>query len=67
MNQLIPFADEDIQSSARKDIDRLLKQQRKEIAIAELVDTPFSGWWECTSAFLKRVGIETLVSLSPDY
>lgn len=67
MNQLIPFADEDIQSSARKDIDRLLKQQRKEIAIAELVDAPFSGWWECTSAFLKWVGIETLVSLSPDY
>lgn len=67
MNQLIPFADEDIQSSARKDIDRLLKQQRKEIAIAELVDAPFSGWWECTSAFLKGVGIETLVSLSPDY
>lgn len=67
MNQLIPFADEDIQSSARKDIDRLLKQQRKEIALAELVDAPFSGWWERTSAFLKGVGIETLVSLSPDY
>ncbi len=67
MNQLIPFADEDIQSSARKDIDRLLKKQRQEIAIAELVDAPFSGWWECTSAFLKGVGIETLVSLSPDY
>lgn len=67
MNQLIPFADEDIQSSARKDIDRLLKQQRKEIALAELVDAPLSGWWERTSEFLKGVGIETLVSLSPDY
>jgi superfamily I DNA/RNA helicase len=67
MNQLIPFADEEIQSSARKDLDRLVKQQRKEIAIAELLDEPFTGWWECVRAFLKQVRIETLVSLSPDY
>ena len=67
MNQLIPFADEEIQLSARKDVDRLVKQQRKEIAIAELVDEPFSGWWEFVQAFLKQVSIETLVSLSPDY
>lgn len=67
MNQLIPFADEEIQSNARKDLDLLVKQQRKEIAIAELVDEPFSGWWEYVRAFLNQVSIETLVSLSPDY
>ncbi len=67
MNQLIPFADDEIQSNARKDLDRLVKQQRKEIAIAELVVEPFSGWWEFVRAFLKQVSIETLVSLSPDY
>lgn len=67
MNQLIPFADEDIQSNARKDLDRLIKQQRKEIAIAELVEEPFSGWWEFVRVFLKQVSIETLVSLSQDY
>lgn len=67
MNQLIPFADEEIQSNARKDLDQLVKQQRKEIAIAELVDEPFSGWWKFVQAFLKQVSIETLVSLSPDY
>lgn len=67
MNQLIPFADEEIQLNARKDLDRLVKQQRKEIAIAELVDEPFSGWWEFVLVFLKQVSIETLVSLSPDY
>lgn len=67
MNQLIPFADEEIQSNARKDLDLLVKQQRKEIAIAELVDQLFSGWWEYVRAFLKQVSIETLVSLSPDY
>jgi superfamily I DNA/RNA helicase len=67
MNQLIPFADEEIQSNARKDLDRLVKKQRKEIAIAELVDEPFSGWRKFVRAFLKQVSIETLVSLSPDY
>ena len=67
MNQLIPFVDEDIQSNARKDLYRLIKQQRKEIAIAELVDESFSGWWEFVLVFLKQVSIETLVSLSPDY
>lgn len=67
MNQLIPFADEEIQSNARKALDRLVKQQRKELAITELVDEPFSGWWEFVWAFLKQVSMETLVSLSPDY
>lgn len=67
MNQLIPFADEDIQSNARKDLDRLVKQHRKEIANAELVDEPFSGWWKFVQAFLERISTETLVSLSPDY
>lgn len=67
MNQLIPFADEEIQSNARKELDQLVKQQRKEIATAKLFDESFSGWQEYVRAFLKKVGIETLVSLSPDY
>ncbi len=67
MNQLIPFADEEIQSNARKNLDRFVKQQRKETAIAELVDEPFSGWWKSVQAFLKHVSNETLVSLSQDY
>lgn len=67
MNQLIPFADEDIQSNARQDFDRLVKQQRKDAAIAELVEEPFSGWWKFVQAFMKHVSIETMVSLSPDY
>lgn len=67
MNQLIHFADEDIQSNARKDLDRLIKQQRKEAAIADLIVEPFSGWWEFVRAFLKQISLETLVALSPDY
>lgn len=67
MNQLVPFADEEIQSNARKDLDRLIKQQRKDAAIADLIDEPFSGWWEFVRAFLKQISFETLVALSPDY
>ncbi|MEQ3637117.1 MAG: ATP-dependent helicase [Marinobacter sp.] len=67
MNQLVPFADDDIQSTARKDLDRLIKQQRKEVSITELLGEPFSGWQEYVRAFLKQVSIETLVALSPDY
>ncbi|MGR2682597.1 UvrD-helicase domain-containing protein [Chromobacterium haemolyticum] len=67
MNQLVPFADEEIQTNARKDLDRLIKQQRKEAAIADLIAGPFSGWWEFVRAFLKQISIETLVALSPDY
>ena len=67
MNQLIPFADDEVQSNTRKDLDRLIKQQRKNTAIAELLDVPFSGWWESVRAFLKQVSTETLSALSPDY
>ena len=67
MNQLLPFADEEIQSNSRKDLDRLVKQQRKEIATTESVGGPLSGWWDFVRAFLKQVSIETLASLSPDY
>lgn len=67
MNQLVPFADDEVQSNARKDLDRLIKKQRKEAAIVELIAEPFAGWWEAVLAFLKQVGLETLVALSPDY
>ncbi|RKQ38998.1 UvrD-helicase domain-containing protein [Enterobacter sp. R1(2018)] len=67
MNQLIPFADEKVQSSARKDLDRLLKKQRKEAASAEQLDSPFSCWWKFVKAFLKHIGSDTIVALSPDY
>lgn len=66
-NQLIPFADEDIQSNARKDLDQLIRRQRKESMADSLLDQPFASWWKFVQAFLKQVSIETLVSLSPDY
>lgn len=67
MNQLMPFADDEIQAGTRQDLDRCIRKQRKEAALIELIDGPFSGWWGYVQEFLKQVGIETLVALSPDY
>lgn len=67
MNQLVPFADDEIQANVRQDLDRLIKKQRKDAAITELIAEPFSGWWDSVRTFLSQVGIETLVALSPDY
>ncbi|MCU6434618.1 ATP-dependent helicase [Undibacterium sp. Jales W-56] len=67
MNQLVPFADDEIQANTRRDFDRLIKAQRKSTALLELIDEPFSSWWESVRVFLNQVGIETLVALSPDY
>lgn len=67
MNQLIPFADEEVQSCARKDLDRLLKKQRKEATSAEQLDSPLSCWWKFVKEFLKHIGTDTIVALSPDY
>ncbi|RXA93742.1 MULTISPECIES: ATP-dependent helicase [Yersinia] len=67
MNQLIPFADEEIQSSARKEFDRLIKQQRKEADVSELIDSRFSGWWGNVKTFLTHISSGTLTALSSDY
>ncbi|EMH8208214.1 MULTISPECIES: UvrD-helicase domain-containing protein [Morganellaceae] len=67
MNQLIPFADEGIQSSARKDLDLLIRKQRKIVFNARSTELPFSDWWQLAIDFLKNTSIETLVALSPEY
>lgn len=65
-SQLIPFADEELQSNARHDLDQLIRQQRKDAAVNNLLE-PFAGWWTFVRAFLKHVSVETVVALSPDY
>ncbi|MBF0147962.1 MAG: ATP-dependent helicase [Magnetococcales bacterium] len=63
-DQLIPFDDEETQAHALRNINQLIKKQRKEIDKSVL---PFSGWWEFVQVFLKQMSIETLVALSADY
>nr|WP_186354315.1 ATP-dependent helicase [Pseudomonas lactis] len=67
MDQLIPYADEELQASVRQDLGRFIKIQRKNVAIADLIGESFEGWWETAKALLQHIGLETLTALSPDY
>lgn len=67
MNQLVPFADEEIQTSVRKGLDQLIRKHRKEVSDAKKTEAPFSQWWRFVRALLKHIGLQTLVALSPDY
>lgn len=67
MNQLTPFADEEVQSSVRQDFHRFISKQRKDASLIKALGEPLVGWWESVRTFLRKVGIETLSALSPDY
>lgn len=67
INQLVPFGDDDIQSGARRDMLKILKQQREKVATASIFGDRYADWWGSVLAFLTQVGKETLVALSPDY
>ncbi|WP_413728310.1 UvrD-helicase domain-containing protein [Sodalis sp. RH19] len=67
MAQLSPFADDEMQANFRQSLDRMLKQNRNSVASVEMIGDSFSGWWELVGTFLKKLGMETLTSLSPDY
>lgn len=63
MNTISPFLDDESQIDSRQSVETLLREQKKRINAAE----SFSGWWDFARAFLKHIGIETLVALSSDY
>lgn len=67
INQLVPFADDEVQSASRRDVLKVLKQQRAKASIASLIGDPYADWWGFVRGFLNHVGRETLVALSPDY
>ena len=67
MKQLIPFADENVQSSVRQDFQRFIAEQRRSAALVASLGEPFVGRWDSVCAFLDKVGIETLSALSSDY
>lgn len=67
MAQLIPFADDDVQSSIRQDFQRFIAEQRRSAAQVASLGEPSMGWWDFVRAFLNKVGIETLSALSHDY
>jgi superfamily I DNA/RNA helicase len=67
MEQLVPFADDDVQSSVRQDFQHFIAEQRKNAGLVESLGEPRTGWWDSVCVFLGKVGIETLSALSPDY
>jgi superfamily I DNA/RNA helicase len=67
MNQLIPFSDDEMQSSARSNFQYFFKEQLKSVAAVESLGDPFTGWWDLVRGFLNNIGLEALVALSPDY
>ncbi len=67
MAQIIPFADEDIQSGILQDFHRFIAEQRRNAALSTALGDPFTGFWDFVRSFLNKVGIETLSALSPDY
>lgn len=67
MNQLLPFADEEVQSDSQRSLQQFMKEQRKRIAVNSLVENPADRWWEYSCDFLAQIGSDTLIGLSPDY
>ncbi|WP_371750848.1 UvrD-helicase domain-containing protein [Snodgrassella alvi] len=67
MNQLIPFTNEDIQSSARKNFFSLIKKHRKEVSKVRQTAFPFSEYRGFVNDFLKCLENQTIMSLSADY
>lgn len=67
MNQLTPFASDEVRSDVFQDFQRFIKAQRKSVLTAELIDEKSSDWWGSVCSFLDKIGIEALVALSPDY
>jgi len=67
MAQLIPFADDDVQSSIRQDYQSFIAEQRRNVAQVASLAEPFMGWWDFVHTFLETVGMVTLSALSHDY
>ena len=67
MNQLVAYSDDDGQASARQDWQRFIKAERKKANEVDAIDDSFSVRWPFAISFLKKVGIDMLTGLSPDY
>lgn len=65
--KLLPLPDYEEESNVRQAFQRFISEQRKSVALLELISDPFEDWWGFSEKFLEKVGIETLTALSPDY
>lgn len=65
--QLISFTDYYSQFSVQHNFARFIQQQRLKFLNNKATGAPFSGWIESVNQFLKMIGIQHLITLSPDY
>lgn len=67
MNQIIPFADDESQSSFRQDFQQFIKAKRADATLARSTEAPFFRWKNHVESFLQWIDRQTLTALSPDY
>lgn len=65
--QLIPFADDEIQARGRHNLNSLIQEQRKNVVFDSLSDESLSSWWSCIVTLIEHIGTEVLASLHADY
>lgn len=66
-DQLVPFGDDEIQSTTRQNLQRIISQARRKVKLAKSIGDEFMGWWGFAQEFLQEVGVEILTALSSDY
>jgi superfamily I DNA/RNA helicase len=59
--------DDNEQTRERRSWLRFIKDERKKIALLELLGADFDSCWACASTFLRAFGRARLVSLASDY
>lgn len=65
--RLFPFSDNDYKISQQHALQVFISEQRKLAGQSALSGQPYSDWWKFVCVFLKKVGVQTLSTLSYDY
>lgn len=65
--QFMPFVDdEELEFSQRLYFQDFFSEQQRKVKQA-INENKYLGWWERVKEFLKKLNIETIVALSPEY
>lgn len=67
IDQLVPFGDDEFQSTTRQNLQGIILQARRKAKVAKSIGDEFMGWWELAQEFLQEIGVETLTALSSAY
>ncbi|AUI66551.1 MULTISPECIES: UvrD-helicase domain-containing protein [Glaesserella] len=66
--QLMPFVDdEELEFSQRLYFQDFFSEQQRKVKQAIQSGNKYSDWWERVKEFLKKISLEAIVALSPEY